>query len=53
MTLLQKFLADIGAEFAELMTVKGFVPETKKGVRQSLDLADEQAKVTAVVKKTI
>ena len=53
MTPLQKLLVDIGAEFATLMNVKGFVPEAKKGVRQSLDLADEQSKVLAVVKKTM
>jgi len=53
MALLQKLLADIGAEFAGLITVTGFVPETKKGVGQSLDLADGQAKVTAVATKTV
>jgi len=35
------------------MNVKRFVSEAKKGVGQSLDLADEQSKVIAVVKKTI
>ena len=53
MTPLQKLFADIGAELAKLMNVKQFVPETKKGVGQSLDLAVEQSKVIAVVKKTI
>ncbi len=53
MTPLQKLLADIGAEFAKLINVKRFVPEAKKGAGQSLDLADEQSKVIAVVKKTI
>jgi len=35
------------------MNVKGFVPEAKMGGRQSLDLADEQSKIIAVVKKTM